>query len=60
MAIKANPNGMTMAYTLVNVFIAALYLLFTPMVWKEEAKPCNKWRAKSTKEITYNPVLIGE
>jgi len=32
MAIKANPNGMAMAYTLVKVFIAALYLLFTPMV----------------------------
>jgi hypothetical protein len=40
--MKAKPNGMTTENIFANVLIPGEYLLFNPILWKEEAKPCHR------------------
>ena len=46
-----NPTGISIAYTLQNVFNPLVYLLFAPTDWNAEVNPCNKCNAKNTKAI---------
>ncbi len=52
MAIKINPTGISIAYTLANLVSATEYLLLKPTLWKDEANPCHKCMASSAKETT--------